>query len=156
LDGPDGHEARLRPNQILAVSLPQCPLSPERARAVVRACERALLTSSGLRSLDPADPDYQAHIAGDQASRDQAYHRGTVWAWLAGPFIEAHLRVFGDRDYARLRLQALGDQPLRQGIGTVNEIFEGKAPMAPRGCIAQAWSVAEYLRVWAVVEDFGK
>lgn len=151
LDGPGGHEAVLRPNQILAASLPDSALSPSQRRAVVSACERSLLTSCGLRTLDPLHPEYRGRFGGDQASRDACYHRGPVWGWLIGPFIEAWLRTGGDPGIARLRVEALGDQVRVEGQGTVNELFDGDEPMDPRGCIAQAWSVAEYLRAWDLV-----
>jgi predicted glycogen debranching enzyme len=153
LDGPGGDDPTLRPNQILAVSLRPRLLPPEQARAVVAVCERRLLASCGLRSLDPAHPDYRGRYGGGPAERDGAYHQGPVWGWLIGPFLEAHLAVGGGVAAARLRLEALGEQLLLQGLGTVNEIFEGAPPMALRGCIAQAWSVAEYLRAWELVEN---
>jgi len=152
LDGPDGNDPTLRPNQILAASLPVRTLPDDQLRAVVRVCERALLTPAGLRSLAPGEPGYRPHYGGDQRARDGAYHQGTVWAWLIGPFVEAHLAVFGDVARLERLLRPLGDQLRIEGLGTVNEIFEGAAPHAPRGCIAQAWSVAELLRAWSLVE----
>jgi predicted glycogen debranching enzyme len=152
LDGPGGDDPTLRPNQILAVSLRDDLLLPAQRQAIVAACERSLLASCGLRSLDPAHSDYRGRYGGDAAARDGVYHQGTVWAWLIGPFLEAHLSVGGSLEAARLRLDALAGQLHVQGLGTVNEIFEGDPPMAPRGCIAQAWSVAEYLRAWELVE----
>jgi glycogen debranching enzyme len=152
LDGPDGHDATLRPNQILAASLRPELVSLDRRLAVLGACERALLGPCGLRSLDPAHPSYRGSYGGDSASRDGGYHQGPVWGWLAGPFVEAHLAAGGSVEVARLRLDSLGRETRRQGLGTLNEIYEGDPPHAPRGCIAQAWSVAEALRAWALVE----
>ena len=152
LDGPDGHDPALRPNQILAASSPVRLLPDARRAAVVRACERALLTPAGLRSLAPGEPGYAPHYGGDQRSRDGAYHQGTVWGWPIGPFVEAHLAVFGDVARLERILRPLGDQLRIEGVGTVGEIFEAAPPHAPRGCIAQAWSVAEYLRAWSLVD----
>ncbi len=147
LDGPSGHEATLRPNQLLAVSLPASPLDEDHQRQVLQACGDALLTSHGLRSLSPDDPAFVGHYGGDQSSRDGAYHQGTVWAWLLGPYVDAHLRVVGDPEAALRLLEPLGDHLSAAGLGTVSEIFDGDAPFAPKGCIAQAWSVGEVLRV---------
>jgi predicted glycogen debranching enzyme len=154
LDGPGGHEAALRPNQIFAVSLPASPLSPEQQRGVVDACERFLLTSPGLRTLDPLDKAYRGTYEGDRLRRDSSYHQGIVWGWLKGHFIEAHLRVHGDAARAELLLSPFEDLVRQMGLGTLSEINDGDAPMQPRGCIAQAWSVAEALRAWRLVEDF--
>jgi glycogen debranching enzyme len=137
-----------RPNQLFAVSLPYSPLTSEQQRAVVDACARQLLTSHGLRSLDPAHPDYIGHYGGDRWQRDAAYHQGTVWGWLLGPFVSAHLRVHRDPALARSFLEPLLQQIESHGVGSVSEIFDGDAPFTPRGCIAQAWSVAELLRAW--------
>jgi len=101
IDSPDGNDDALRPNQIFAVSLPESPLSPERQRKIVDACARHLLTSYGLRSLVPGHPRYQGHYGGDQWARDGAYHQGTVWAWLLGPFALAHFKVYRDAEAAR-------------------------------------------------------
>jgi predicted glycogen debranching enzyme len=149
LDAPDGNEAALRPNQLLAVSLPASPLSADRQAAVLDACARALEGSCGLRSLAPSEPGYQGFYGGDQAQRDGAYHQGTVWAWLIGPFIDAHLRVHGDPVAARGFLDSFGDHLNTAGLGTVSEILDGNPPYFPKGCIAQAWSVGELLRVTA-------
>lgn len=148
LDGPNGHEAALRPNQIFAVSLPESPLNPEQQRKVVEACERSLLTSHGLRSLAPDDPQYIGNYSGDQVKRDAAYHQGTVWEWLIGPFVLAHLRVFQNPSVARQFLEPMQHHLNYAGLGTISEIANGNAPMMPKGCIAQAWSVAEVLRAW--------
>ena len=146
LDGPHGHEDALRPNQLFAVSLPESPLLPERQRAVLDACAGALLCSHGLRSLAPGDSAYAGIYTGDQSHRDGAYHQGTVWAWLIGPFIAAHLRVHHDPAAAMRLLEPFADHLHAAGLGSISEIFDGDAPFEPRGCIAQAWSVAEVLR----------
>lgn len=148
LDGPEGHDASLRPNQIFAVSLPESPLTPGQMRGVVESCARFLLTSHGLRSLAPDHPQYQGRYGGDQRQRDSAYHQGTVWGWLIGPFALAHLRVFNEPAQARTLLEPMANHLQAAGIGSLSEIFDGDAPMTPRGCIAQAWTVAEVLRAW--------
>jgi len=149
IDAPGiGNDATFRPNQILAVSLPQSPLPAEQQRAVVDACARRLVTSYGLRSLAQSEPGYQGHYGGNARERDGAYHQGTVWGWLLGPFVLAHLRVYADRGGGMSFLEPLGKQIHSDGLGTLSEIFDGDAPFMPRGCIAQAWTVAEVLRAW--------
>ncbi|MGD2207390.1 MAG: amylo-alpha-1,6-glucosidase [Anaerolineae bacterium] len=148
IDSPDGDDPTLRPNQLLAVSLPHSPLSEQQQRSVVDACARHLLTSHGLRSLAPEHPDYTSHYGGDRRTRDAAYHQGTVWAWLIGPFVLAHLRVYRDAGQARGYLQPLLRHLRSHGLGSISEIFDGDPPFTPRGCFAQAWSVAEVLRAW--------
>ena len=148
IDGPDGDEPALRPNQILAVSLPASPLSPERQRRVVDACARHLLVSYGLRSLAPGEPGYQPRYRGGPRERDGAYHQGTAWAWLLGPFALAHHRVHRDREAARALLEPIAQHLTDHGLGSIAEVFEAEAPFRPDGCIAQAWSVAETLRAW--------
>ena len=148
-------DASLRPNQIFAVSLPYSTLSFDRAQKVVQIVQEHLLTPFGLRSLAPRDPQYQGTYAGDQRSRDGAYHQGTVWAWLLGPFLTAYRKVNGDtaaaRDQASEWLSHIREHLADAGLGHISEIFDGDAPHRPVGCIAQAWSVAEVLR--AYVED---
>jgi predicted glycogen debranching enzyme len=139
----------LRPNQILAVSLPVSPLHAEQQKSVVDACAQHLLTCHGLRSLAPGEPNYQGHYSGDPRSRDAAYHQGTVWGWLLGPFALAHFRVYNDRAAAFRYLEPLGSQISAYGLGTLAEIFDGDPPHTPRGCIAQAWTVGEVLRAWS-------
>jgi len=149
IDSPGiGNDATLRPNQIFAVSLPVSPLTPDQQKAVVDVCARHLLTSHGLRSLAPGEAGYTGHYGGSPRDRDAAYHQGTVWGWLLGPFALAHHRVYHDRDAALRFLEPLGRQVYASGLGTLSEIFDGDAPFAPRGCIAQAWTVAEVLRAW--------
>ncbi|MFN7679056.1 MAG: amylo-alpha-1,6-glucosidase, partial [Cyanobacteriota bacterium] len=149
LDGPDGrHDSTVRPNQLLAVALTDDLLTPQQARRVLAVCGSRLLTPMGLRSLEPADPAYRGHYGGDPVARDRAYHQGTVWGWWLGPYALAHARVHGDRGGALRWLEAMGHHLTTAGLGTISEIFDGDAPHAPRGCIAQAWSVAEVLRAW--------
>ncbi|MGI9174044.1 MAG: amylo-alpha-1,6-glucosidase [Rhodothermales bacterium] len=148
LDGPDGDDARLRPNGLFAVALPHSPFDEARQKAVVDVCARRLLTPLGLRSLAPEDPDFIGHYGGDGRQRDGAYHQGTVWCWLIGPFVAAHLRVYRDPAQARAFLFPLLHHLTDHGVGSVSEICDGDAPFTPRGCPAQAWSVAEVLRAW--------
>jgi predicted glycogen debranching enzyme len=143
-------DASIRPNQIFAVSLAHSMLPRDRARSVVEKVEEHLLTPFGLRTLAPSDPLYRGHYTGGPKERDGAYHQGTVWPWLLGPFITAYIKVNGGSEEARRQAQALLS-PLEShlgeaGLGQVSEIFEGDAPHRPCGCIAQAWSVAEILR----------
>ena len=148
LDGPDGNDDYLRPNQIFAVSLPFSPLDSEVQQDVVAICARHLLTPFGLRSLDPASPDYRPHYQGDVWSRDSAYHQGTVWAWLLGHYALAEYRVSGDARRALSRLEAMREHLGEAGLGTISEIFDGDAPHTPRGAPSQAWSVACILEAW--------
>ena len=157
VDSPGiGNDDALRPNQIFAVSLPVSPLAPEQQKAAVDVCARQLLTSHGLRSLAPGEPGYTGHYGGTPGDRDAAYHQGTVWGWLLGPFALAHYRVYQDREAALRFLEPLGRQIYSSGLGTLSEIFDGDAPFTPRGCISQAWTVAEVLRAWKKIADGGK
>jgi glycogen debranching enzyme len=126
-------------------------LGADRALAVVETVESELLTPVGLRTLSPADPRYRGTYTGDQYSRDSAYHQGTVWPWLLGPFASAYVRVNGgtpqSRDRAHQLLRGLEHHLTEAGVGQISEIFDGDAPHRPRACFAQAWSVAEVLRV---------
>ncbi len=148
-------DASIRPNQILAVSLTHSMLSPERAKRVVEKVQEHLLTPYGLRSLAPTDPQYRGRYTGGPWERDGAYHQGTVWPWLMGPFLTAYIQVNGDSDAARLQaaewLAPLKAHLADAGLGHISEIFDGDAPHRPCGCVAQAWSVAEVLR--AYIED---
>ncbi|MGF1988671.1 MAG: amylo-alpha-1,6-glucosidase [Nostoc sp. ZfuVER08] len=152
LDTPNGDDPSVRPNQIFAVSLPESPLTPAQQKAVVDICGQMLLTSHGLRSLASNHPQYQGKYGGNQYQRDGAYHQGTVWGWLLGSFVTAHLRVYKNPKQARQFLQPMANHLIAHGIGSLSEIFDGDAPMTPRGCIAQAWTVAEVLRAWLVTE----
>ncbi|MDY6937669.1 MAG: amylo-alpha-1,6-glucosidase [Cyanobacteriota bacterium] len=160
LDTPTGNDPALRPNQLLAVSLSgTCGkhtkplLAPERQKAIVDTCARELLTSYGLRSLAPSDPHYQGHYGGDRYQRDGAYHQGTAWGWLLGPFVEAHFRVYQDTHQALEFLKPISQHLQGAGLGSISEIFDGDPPITPRGCFAQAWSVAEVLRVHSLVSS---
>jgi predicted glycogen debranching enzyme len=155
LDVPGvGNDPALRPNQIFAVSLPVSPLTEEQQKAVVDVCAQHLLTSYGLRSLAPREPGYQGHYSGGPRDRDAAYHQGTVWGWLLGPFVLAHLRVYGDRVEAMRFLEPLGISVHMYGLGTLGEIFEGDPPFTPHGCIAQAWTVGEVLRSMRDIQHY--
>ena len=147
-------DASIRPNQVLAVSLTNSMITPKRAQSILRVVEHELLTPRGLRTLSPKDPNYIGRYQGDPRNRDGAYHQGTVWPWLMGPFITAHVKTFGvkaGREFAIEWLSNFQDHLGEACLGQVSEIFDGDAPHTPRGCVAQAWSVAELLRV--TVED---
>jgi predicted glycogen debranching enzyme len=141
-------DASLRPNQLIALSLPFLMVDPTRARMVLRVCERDLLTSYGLRTLDPDNPHYVGRYGGDQRQRDGAYHQGTVWPWLLGAFARAHFRLYGNVIWAASYLAPLEQHLADAGIGQISEIFDADPPHIAQGCIAQAWSVAEILRSW--------
>jgi predicted glycogen debranching enzyme len=152
-------DSSIRPNQIFAASLHYSMLPAEKARQVVDVVERELLTPFGLRTLSPKDPRYIGRYGGDQRSRDAAYHQGTVWPWLLGPFIEAYLKVNSFSAQARKQASEWikGVEPHLQtsGLGSISEILEGDAPHRPCGCISQAWSVAEILRAAKLVAQPG-
>lgn len=147
VDGPDGDDPALRPNQIFALSLTHPVLARERWGDVLAAVERELLTPVGLRTLARGEPGYQPRYAGSLWARDAAYHQGTVWPWLLGHFVDARRRV-RPLENARDVLQALPAQLFEAGIGSIGEVFDAEPPHRPGGCIAQAWSVAETLRAW--------
>jgi predicted glycogen debranching enzyme len=148
-------DASIRPNQIFAISLPYTILNPERAQSVLGVVQQHLLTPYGLRTLATSDPQYRGRYSGDQSSRDGAYHQGTVWTWLMGPFLTAYIKVRGRNELARRRAESwlleMKNHLSASGLGQISEIFDGDDPHRPLGCIAQAWSVAELLR--ATVED---
>ncbi len=147
-DSSDGKDATLRPNQIFAVSLPETALTEEQQRAVVDVCAGELLTSFGLRSLARGEAGYRGHYGGSVDERDAAYHQGTVWGWLIGPFAMAHLRIYKNAGEAMAFLEPLFGHIKAAGLGTASEIFDGDPPFTPNGCIAQAWTVGEILRAW--------
>jgi predicted glycogen debranching enzyme len=150
IDGETGDDDACRPNQLLAISLDHPVLEPGLWRPVLEVVKKKLLTPVGLRSLSQDHPSYQPKYDGDLRMRDAAYHQGTVWTWLLGPFVDAWLRVYpGDRAGARAALAALGPHLSEAGVGSISEIFDAEPPCTPRGCIAQAWSVAEVLRCLA-------
>lgn len=151
-------DSALRPNQIFALSLPFSPLTPTQATGVLKRVREDLLTPCGLRTLAPGDKAYRERCEGDQDQRDSAYHQGTVWPWLLAAFGEASLRFAEDREEARLFLLNHVRTFLRQhlgtaGLGTVSEIFDGDPPHAPRGCISQAWSVGEMIRLNFLLQE---
>ena len=153
LDGPSGNDPALRPNQLFAVSLTYAPsISAQQQQAIVDACAAHLLTSHGMRSLTPTHPDYIGKYKGDRVQRDGTYHQGTTWSWLIGPFVQAHLKVYKDPELARTFLTPLLQHMQSGCVGTLSEIFDGDAPFNPKGAFAQAWSVAEVLRLWRLVE----
>jgi len=147
----------IRPNQILAVSLPHSMLEPERARLVVEAVRKELLTPFGLRTLAPGDARYVPRYEGGVQSRDAAYHQGTVWPWLMGPFLTAYLKVndfsLAACQQAKEWLSSFLSHLSEAGLRQVSEIFDAEPPHTPRGCFAQAWSVAELLRAAALIEQ---
>ena len=151
-DVVDANDSALRPNQIFALSLDFPVLDESRWHRIVDVVKDELLTPVGLRSLSRANPDYKAAYDGDLRARDAAYHQGTVWGWLIGPFIDAWLRVHpGDYETARHFLDGYRTELGAACIGTISEVFDAEAPFTPRGCVAQAWSVAEVLRALAKV-----
>ena len=154
--GPGSGDPKCRPNQLLAIALPHAVLARDRWEPVLRVCRDRLLTPVGLRSLAPGDPDFKSRYYGDLRARDAAYHQGTVWAWLVGPFVDAWLKVYPD-DAAGARHAVEGFVPHLDDacVGSISEVFDADSPFTPRGCIAQAWSVAEVLRVWLKLARHG-
>jgi predicted glycogen debranching enzyme len=151
-EGPGCVDTKCRPNQIFAIALEHPVLVRERWEAVLSVVRDRLLTPFGLRSLVQGDAEYKAKYFGDLRSRDAAYHQGTVWAWLIGPFIDAWLKAYpADDTFARDALKAFVDHLDQACIGSISEIFDADQPFTPRGCISQAWSVAEVLRAWVKV-----
>jgi predicted glycogen debranching enzyme len=149
IDGEKGDDTACRPNQIFAISLPHPILDELRWSPVLDVVTKELLTPVGMRSLAPDDPFYKEKYDGDLRARDAAYHQGTVWAWLIGPYIDAWLKVHPkDPSRARPFLEGFIGHKNDACIGSISEIFDAEAPFLPRGCIAQAWSVAEVLRCW--------
>jgi predicted glycogen debranching enzyme len=153
LDGPEGNDATLRPNQIFAVSLSVSALTPAQQRAIVDSCAQNLLTPFGLRSLAPNEPNYSRIFIGSEEQRAAAYHQGTVWAWLLGPFALAHFRVHRDAPAALQLFSAMESHLKTAGLGAISEVFDAEPPFTPRGCPAQAWSVAEILRAWLTINS---
>jgi glycogen debranching enzyme len=153
IDGKE-KDGRLRPNQLLAISLPYPLLKGKMAKAVLGAVSKKLYTPVGLRSLSADDPAYRGECEGDVWSRDNAYHQGTVWSWLLGPYIDAVMRVKESKGKAAAKkiIQAFRYHLEEACIGSISEIFDGNAPHAPGGCVAQAWGVAEIVRV---IKEYG-
>jgi predicted glycogen debranching enzyme len=140
-------DASIRPNQLVSFSVTHKILEDrEKAASILSVVERELLTPYGLRTLAPSDPQYRGQCTGGQAARDGAYHQGTVWPWLLGPYADACAYVRGTVDVTAL-IAPLEQYRDGRGVGQIPEIFDGDAPHEPRGCIAQAWSVAEILRI---------
>ena len=154
VDGENGDDSACRPNQVLAIALRHPALDPSRWAPVLDVVRSRLLTPVGLRSLAPGHPDYKSTYDGDLRARDAAYHQGTVWAWLIGPFVDAWLRTYPEgRDTAHRMLEDLTAHLGEACIGSISEVFDAEAPFTPRGCVAQAWSVAEVLRAWVKSVD---
>lgn len=164
IDSPDGNDASFRPNQIFAVSLPnrggsvravcEPPLLPRQQQMVVDRVGQKLLTSFGLRSLDPGDIKYLGIYSGDRLQRDASYHQGTTWGWLIGHYVQAHLQVYQNPQLARSFIEPMADHLNTGCVGSISEIFDGDVPFTPRGCFAQAWSVAEVLRIWLLTTQW--
>lgn len=149
----DNRDPTLRPNQLIAAALNWSPLTQEQRYLVVEACSTHLLTSHAVRTLAPDDDRYRGVYSGDIFARDTSYHQGIGWSWLLGPFVLAHLRVHRDREASREFLMPILKSHLNDGgVGQISEIFDGDPPHHARGCIAQAWSVAEILRAWLATE----
>jgi glycogen debranching enzyme len=154
IDGPGGQDGSIRPNQLLAVSLTPAILETERARSVLKVIEKELLVPMGLRTLDPGAGQFVPHYEGSPAERDAAYHQGTAWPWLLGPWVQAQFAVNPDQaDRLATNLLAEAGRHLRtSGLGSVSEIIDATSPYTPRGCFAQAWSVAAILDIVARTE----
>lgn len=156
LDGEGGDDPACRPNQVFAISLDHPVLARERWQAVLEIVRRRLLTPRGLRTLAPGHKDYKAKYYGDLRSRDAAYHQGTVWGWLIGPYIDAWRKTFPDRiDECRKLLDEFIEHLDEACVGSISEIFDAESPYTARGCVAQAWSVAEVLRCWILTRPIG-
>ncbi|HVF15910.1 MAG TPA: amylo-alpha-1,6-glucosidase [Steroidobacteraceae bacterium] len=148
LDGPEGNDASLRPNQVFAISLGHPILEQRRWSSVIDVVLNNLVTPYGVRTLGADHPDYKPHYRGNLRERDAAYHQGTVWPWLIGHFIDAFLKVRPDHVAARRLLQNFQGHLFEAGVGSISEIFDAEEPFRPGGCVAQAWSIAEVLRAW--------
>jgi predicted glycogen debranching enzyme len=154
VDGDRGNDAALRPNQIFALALPYPVLERRYWSSVFAAVRRHLETPAGLRTLAPGHPDYQRRYAGDVLARDAAYHQGTVWPWLAGLYVDSWLRVHPhERSRARRYIEQIMTHLDDTCIGSISEVFDAEPPFLPKGCISQAWSVAEVLRAWIKVSE---
>ena len=145
----EGANTFVRPNMVIAVSMPFSMLEGEQMKKVLEVADKELLTPRGLRTLSPRNPLYKGTYAGFQEERDQAYHQGTVWPWLLGPFCEGWLKVFGKQGVNKVRklIYGLEDVMNEHGVSTISEIYDGDPPHAPRGSVSQAWSVGEVLRI---------
>jgi glycogen debranching enzyme len=156
IDGESGDDPACRPNQLLAISLSHPVLAETRWAPVLTVVRERLVTPLGLRTLAPDHPDYKATYDGDLRARDAAYHQGTVWPWLIGPFVDAWLRAHPeDRAYTRQLLDRFWSHLDEACVGSISEIFDAEPPFTPRGCIAQGWSVAEVLRAVILAAEPG-
>jgi len=155
VDG-DFRDFSVRPNQVIATSLPYSPLDEEMRRKVLDVVQRELLTPRGIRSLDPKNPQYKGTCHGDQKSRDEAYHQGTCWPWLLGHFVEGYLKIYGKPgvQFVKSLYQGFEAVMTEHGIGTISEIYDGDPPHIARGAVSQAWSVAELLRIHDMIESY--
>lgn len=155
-DYVDGNyrDVSVRPNQIIATSLPYSPLDEEKRMKVLNVVEKELLTPRGIRSLDPKNPQYKGTCYGDQKTRDEAYHQGTVWPWLLGHFVEGYLKIYGVSGipFVKSVFYKFEEVMTEHGIGTISEIYDGDPPHTARGAVSQAWSVAELLRIKDMIE----
>lgn len=156
--GPEGQNIFVRPNQIIACSLEYSPLTDEMKRRVLDVVKRELLTPRGLRTLSPKNPLYKGLYGGDQPTRDEAYHQGTVWPWLTGPYIEANFRLYGTSFVSTAKELVAGfeEDMTLYGVCSISEVYDGNPPYQPNGCISQAWSVGEILRALALTEKYEK
>jgi predicted glycogen debranching enzyme len=151
VDGENGDDPKCRPNQLFAMSLPNPVLDPARWPAVLNIVEEQLITPVGQRSLAPSDPEFKARYDGDLRARDAAYHQGTVWSWLIGAYVDARMRLRPDEvAQTRAKLEGLIAHLGEACVGSVSEVFDAIPPFTPRGCIAQAWGVAELLRALVI------
>ena len=151
-----GQNLDVRPNQVIACSLEYTPITEQMKRSVLDIVKRELLTPKGLRTLSPKNPYYQGNYEGDQATRDRAYHQGTVWPWLIGPYVEANFRLYGESfiPVARDIVIEFRDDMTNYGVCSIAEIYDGNPPYQPNGCISQAWSVGELLRCISLIEKY--
>jgi len=150
----EGVNTFIRPNMVIAVSLPYSMLDEEQMKKVLDVADKNLLTPRGLRSLSPKNPNYKGIYSGNQEQRDNAYHQGTAWPWLVGPFCEGWLRVYGSQGINKVEtiIYSFEEVMSEHGISTISEIYDGDPPHAPRGAISQAWSVGEVLRIINLLE----
>lgn len=148
----------IRPNMLLAASLPYSPIDKKYMKSILEVIERELLTNRGIRTLSPNHSDYEGVYFGDQNQRDKQYHQGTVWPWLMGSFVEAYLKVYGKSGVRKMQwhIEQFEDVMTEHGVGSISEIYDGNPPHLPRGAISQAWSVAEILRATKLIEEFNE
>ena len=151
----EGKNLAVRPNMVIAVSLPYSMLTKEEMKKILDVADKELVTPRGLRTLSPGNPLYKGTYRGTQEERDNAYHNGTVWPWLYGPFCEGWLRVYGKQGVQKVRKLIFGLEEVmsEHGVSTISEIYDGDPPHAPNGAISQAWSVGEVLRIIDLLEN---